>query len=314
MDSGTSLSLFTPGRGVVLAALILLVAAMASGVATAQELSPRALWPMPNGTNVLVVGYQRTTGDIVTDPSLPITGVDSTIDFLQFSYQRGFGLLGRSANVQLSLPYSEGRTEGTVDGVFLTRDTSGFTDARARFSINLIGAPSMDTAGFRALVADPGLIIGASLIVQPPTGEYESDKVINLGTNRWAAKPAVGLIWPMRPSWLLEFEVGIWLFGDNDDFLGQTREQDPLLSSEVHLVKQIRPGFWVSLDANYYEGGQTHIGDLSQANFQRNSRAGLTAYFAVKGRHAIRSSFSSGTVTESGGDYDIFTLSYLYVW
>jgi hypothetical protein len=287
---------------------------MACGTATAQELSPRAYWPMPNGSNVLVVGYQRTTGDIVTDPSLPLTGVDSKIDFLQLSYQRGFGLFGRSANLQLSLPYSWGLTEGTIDGVFLSRETSGFTDARARFSINLMGAPSMDNAGFRALIADPGLIIGASLTVQPPTGEYESDKVINLGTNRWAAKPAVGLIWPMHPSWLLEIDVGVWLFGNNDDFLGQTREQDPLWSSEIHLVKQFGPRFWVSLDANYYVDGQTNIGDTVQANFQRNSRAGVTFYGRIKGRHGVRSSFSTGTVTESGGDYDIFTLSYLYAW
>jgi hypothetical protein len=291
-----------------------MVTVTACDIATAQELSPRAYWPMPNGSNVLAVGYQRTSGDIVTDPSLPLTGVDSTIDFLQVSYQRGFGLFGRSANVQLSLPYSKGKTEGTVEGVFLTRETSGFTDARARFSIKLRGVPSMDLAGFRAFLTDPKLIIGASLTVQPPTGEYESDKVINLGTNRWAAKPSVGLVWPMRPSWLLEFDVGVWLFGDNDDFLGQTREQDPLWSSEIHLVKQIGPRFWASLDANYYVGGQTNIGATVQANFQRNSRAGVTFYGRIKGRHGMRSSFSTGTVTESGGDYDIFTLTYVYAW
>ena len=269
---------------------------------------------MPNGTNVLVLGYQHTSGDIVTDPSLPLTGVDSKIDFLQVAYQRSFGLFGRTANVQLSLPYSRGSTEGIVDGEFLSRETSGFTDSRVRFSINLRGAPSMDNAAFRALLQDPRLIIGASLLVQPPTGEYESDKAINLGTNRWAAKPAVGLIWPIRPDLLFEADVGVWLFGDNDDFLGQTREQDPLLSTEFHLVKQFGPRFWASLDANFYVGGQTNIGDSNPANFQRNSRAGVTFYGRTKGGHAIRSSFSTGTVTESGGDYDVFTLSYLYAW
>jgi hypothetical protein len=291
-----------------------MVAAMAHGNAAAQELAPRAYWPMPSGTNVLVVGYQHTSGDIVTDPSLPITGVDSNIDFLQLAYQRGFSWFGRSANVQLSLPYSKGKTEGIIDGVFRSRETSGLADARLRLSINLRGAPSMDGAGFRAMLQDPKLIIGASLVFQPPTGEYEPDKVINLGPNRWTMKPGVGLIWPIRPSWLLEFDVGVWLFGDNDDFLSQTRAQDPLLSTEIHLVKQIRPGFWASLDANYYVGGETQIGNASKTNFQRNSRAGVTVYFPIKGRHALRSSFSTGTVTESGGDYDIFTLSYLYAW
>lgn len=287
---------------------------LACGIVTAQELTPRAYWPMPDGTNVLVFGYQRSTGDIVTDPSLPLIGVDSEIDYLQIAYQRSFGVFGRSASLQLSLPYSRGSTEGIVDGTFQSRDTSGLTDARARFSINLKGAPSMAAAGFQALRAHPRVIVGASLLVQAPTGEYESDKVINLGTNRWSVRPAIGVIWPMAPRWLFEFEVGAWFFSDNDDFLGQTREQDPILSTEFHLIRRIRPGFWASLDANFYVGGRTNVGENTQANLQRNSRVGATLVFPIRGRHAIRGGFSTGVVTESGGDYEIYTLSYIYAW
>jgi len=287
---------------------------IACGIATAQELTPRAYWPMPDGTNVLVLGYQRSTGDIVTDPSLPLIGVDSEIDYLQIAYQRSFDAFGRSASLQLSLPYSRGSTEGIVEGAFRSRDTSGLTDARARFSINLKGAPSMAAAGFQALRTHPRVIVGASLLVQAPTGEYESDKVINLGTNRWSVRPAVGVIWPLHPRWLFEFEVGAWFFSGNDDFLGQTREQDPILSTEFHLIRRIRPGFWASLDANFYVGGRTNVGENTQANLQRNSRVGATLVFPIRGRHALRGGFSTGVVTESGGDYEIYTLSYIYAW
>jgi hypothetical protein len=160
----------------------------------------------------------------------------------------------------------------------------------------------------------PRTIVGASLLVQLPTGEYESDKLINLGTNRWAVKPAVGVIWPLRPTWLLEAEVGAWFFSDNDDFLGRTREQDPILSTEIHLVKRIQPGFWASLDANFYVGGRTVVDGTRRADLQRNSRVGVTLVFPVKGRHALRGSFSSGVATESGGDFNMFNLSYLYAW
>jgi hypothetical protein len=172
----------------------------------------------------------------------------------------------------------------------------------------------MDAAGLRALRNDPHTIVGASLLIQAPTGEYEPDKVINLGTNRWSAKPAIGVIWPIKPTWLFEFEVGAWLFGDNNEFLGQTRSQDALLSTEFHLVKRIRPGFWASLDANFYVGGRTKIDDEVRGDFQRNSRVGVTLVVPLKGRHALRSSYSTGVVTESGGDFEIFTLSYLYAW
>lgn len=284
------------------------------GVVSAQELAPRAYWPAPVGTNVAVVAYQRNTGDIVIDPSLPITGVESEIDYLQLSYQRFFSLFGRTASAQVSLPYADGFTEGFVEGEFRQRTTTGLTDARVRFAINLRGAPAMDAAGFQALRQDPKTIIGASIVVQAPTGDYDGDRLINLGTNRWAVKPALGMIVPLHPTWLFEIEVGAWLFGDNDDFLGQTRKQEPIISTEAHLIKRIRPGFWVSLDANYYTGGETRIGADFSDDLQRNARAGLTLVFPVKGRYALRAGFSTGISTRSGGDFEIYTLGGAYAW
>ena len=301
-------------KGWIACIVRLLVPAFLCGTVSAQELTPRAYWPTPNGTNVFVVAYQKSAGDIVTDPSLPLTGVDSDIDYLQLSYQRTFSLGGRTTTMQLSLPYSRGETAGVLDGEFLSRSTSGLGDTRVRLSYNIKGAPSMDRAGFQALRAAPQTIVGASLLVQAPTGDYDADKLINIGTNRWSIKPAIGVIWPIRATWLLEFEVGAWFFGDNDDFLDETRKQDPILSTEFHVIKRIRSGFWASLDANFYVGGRTSVSGNEQANLQRNSRLGATVVYPFKGRHAIRSSFSTGVVAESGGDFEMFTLSYIYAW
>ncbi len=140
---------------------------------------------------MLVVGYQYSVGDIVTDPSLPIAGVESRINFAQVSYQRTVSLFGRTTNLQLNLPYSRGLTEGFVEGEFRNRHISAIADARVRLSVNLRGAPAMDAAGFQALRAKPRTIVGASLLIQSPTGGYEPDKLINAGTNRWAVKPAL---------------------------------------------------------------------------------------------------------------------------
>ena len=294
--------------------LVIAWSLLMSGYAAAQELAPRAYWPAPVGTNVAVLSYQRNSGDILIDPSLPITGVESEIDYLQVGYQRFFGLFGRTAAAQLSLPYADGFTEGAVEGEFQRRNTTGFTDARLRLMINLRGAPAMDAGGFQALRADPQTIIGASLLIQAPTGAYDSDRLINLGTNRWALKPALGMIVPLRPTWLFEIELGAWFFGDNDDFLGETRKQDPILSTEIHLIKRIRPGFWASLDANYYTGGETRIGDEFRDDLQRNARAGFTLVFPIRRRHALRAGFSTGISTRSGGDFEMYSLSWAYAW
>jgi hypothetical protein len=285
-----------------------------SATALAQELAPRAYWPAPKGTNLLVVGYQLSRGDVVTDPSLPITGVESTTNFAQVTYQRTLSLFGRTSNLQFNLPYTWGSTEGFAEGEFRSRSISAFSDARMRLSINLRGAPTMDMAAFQALRAKPRTIVGVSVLVQAPTGGYEPDKLINASSNRWSIKPAIGVIWPMRPTWLLEFEFDAWFFGDNDEFLGTTRQQDPILSGEVHLVKRIRPGFWASLDATYYFGGRTTIGEGLRDDQQQNSRFGATVLLPFKRRHAIRVSLSTGLTTTAGGDFENFSLSYAYVW
>jgi len=282
--------------------------------AFAQELAPRAYWPAPAGTNLLVVGYQYSVGDIATDPSLSITGGESKMNFAQVSYQRTVSLFGRTTNMQFNLPYSHGLTEGFVEGEFRSRHVSAIADARVRLSINLRGAPTMDADGFQALRAKPRTIVGASLMIQAPTGGYEPDKLINAGTNRWAVKPALGVIWPMRPSWLLELELGAWFYTDNDNFQQQNRQQDPILSTEFHLVKRFRPGFWASLDLNYYVGGRTIIDNVEQSDLQRNSRIGATVVIPFKERHAIRASLSTGIITEFGGDFESFSLSYGYAW
>ena len=285
-----------------------------SADASAQELAPRTYWPAPTGTNVIVLGYQYTTGDIVTDPTLPVTGIDSSINYAQITYQHTNNWFGRTANVQLNLPYTWGSSKGVFDDRPVARNITGITDIRARASINLLGAPAMDTTEFQALRAKPRTIIGASITVQAPTGSYDPDKLINAGTNRWALKPAVGLIWPIHPTWLIEAEIGTWFYGDNDDFFGQTRKQDPILSSEFHLVKRIRPGLWASLDLNYYRGGETQIGQEIKAGSQRNSRAGATLVIPFKRQNAFRISYSTGLTTKTGGDFEMFSLNYLYAW
>jgi hypothetical protein len=298
------------GTSAIFLAVSLFVACPANG----QQLLPRAYWPSPDGTDLLIVSYQKNTGDIIADPSLPITGVESDIDFLQFSYQRTFSAWDRTATMQISLPFSRGITEGTVNDEFRSRSVSGLADMQARFSVNLLGAPSMDTAGFQALRQNPRTVVGASLLVTAPTGVYESDKILNIGTNRWSAKPAVGVIWPLRPTWLLEFEVGAWLFQDNRNFLGLTRSQGPILSTEFHVVKRFRPGFWLSLDANFYVGGKTRLAGADAINLQRNSRVGLTGVFPIRPGHALRGSVSTGAITETGGDFEIFSLAYVHSW
>jgi hypothetical protein len=280
---------------------------------SAQELTPRAYWPAPHGTKIFVAGYSYSTGDIVTDPSLPLVGVDSRIGTSVLAYQQTTSIAGRTANVQFELPYVDGTTVGMVEGQSLERDVSGTGDLSATISVNLMGAPSMTRSEFQAFRQNPKPILAASIKVVAPTGEYDADKLINVGTNRWAAKVRLGYLHPMPGKWVLEMAAGVWFFEDNDEFLGGTREQEPITALDLSVVKRFKPGFWGSIDANYYLGGRTIVDGSRLEDLQRNSRLGFSLGLPIKGRHAIKASYSTGVLTESGGDYNTIILNYLYL-
>lgn len=297
-------------QSLTLTVLMWVFVGLSAAAAVAQELSPRAYWPAPKGTKVAVAGYSYSFGDVLTDPSLPITGVDSKIHSFVLAYLQTLSVWGRTANLVVELPYVRGTTEGSSQKTPTTRDLSGIGDLRITLSVNLRGAPSMTPAEFQLLRKNPRPILGASVKILLPTGHYEPNKLINVGANRWAVKPELAYTIPIRSRLLLGLELGAWLFQHNDEFLGVTREQDPVVAAEVHLVTRFKPGFWASLDLNHFTGGRSTVGGELRGDLQRNSRIGATIVVPIRGRHGIKVGYSTGVVTESGGDFEEILLSY----
>ena len=169
-------------------------------------------------------------------------------------------------------------------------------------SVNLLGAPTMTPADFQALRAAPHPILGASVKVLAPIGYYDADRLINVGANRWATRFEVGSIVPLHRKWLLELDAGAWVFTDDDDYLPGTREQDPIYNFQAHLIRRFSPGFWASLDANYFIGGRQTIGGNELVDLKSNSRIGATVVVPFAGRNAIKLGYSVSMRTRYGGD------------
>jgi hypothetical protein len=298
-------------RGRAALALLIFLACTAS---FAQELSPRAYWPAPEGTRILALAYAFSSGDVVTDPSLPISGADSTLHRFIAGYFHTLSVFDRTSNVVIELPYAWGTTSGLVGGQFRERNLSNVGDLAVTFSINLTGAPSMNREEFIALTQNPHPILALSLKVVAPTGDYEADKLINVGSNRWAAKAELGYILPLTADWHFELEAGAWFFEDNDDFFGETtREQAPIYAAETHLVRRFGGGRWASLEANFYRGGRTTVGNVERGDLERNSTLGASFLFPVGKRSSLRMALSTGLATTSGGDYRTIVLNYIRV-
>ena len=282
--------------------LIGLFAMLWAASAGAQNLAPRTFWPAPVGTKVLAAGYAHAAGDVLVDPSLPVYGVDSRIHNALLAYLQTFDLGGRTANVLFELPYSDGTTRGIVETGPTRRDFSGFNDIGVTLMINLLGAPAMSPADMQALRANPRPIVGVSVKLLAPTGAYDDERLINVGGNRWATHVKLGAIIPLRPLWLLELEAGAWFLGDDDDYLTGRREQEPIYALEAHLIRRFKPGFWASLEANWYTGGRQTIGGNELVDLKSNSRIGATVVVPFAGRNALKLGYSVSMRTRYGGD------------
>lgn len=279
----------------------------------AQELTPRTYWPAPTGTKVLVTGYSYAEGAVIFDPSTPLYSVDSRVHVGVLAYLHTLDIFGRSSNILVELPYASGKTKGLVGEDPTSRDFSGFADLGVTMTINLFGAPAMTLEDFRAFRADPKPILGASFKIIPPTGHYDSDRLVNVGNNRWASRVQLGSVIPIWPSWLLEINAGIWHFSDNDEFLVGELEQDPIYSAKVNLIKRFRPGLWASLDSTYFRGGRQTLSGNRLEDVQSNTKLGVTLVIPFGGRHAIKLGYADGTKTRFGEDFDQWLIAYQVV-
>ena len=258
----------------------------------------------------LLVGAGQSTGGVLTDPSLPVDDVDAEINAGALGFGHSFGLFGRLATVAIAQPYLDAQFTGTLDGEPAEATRSGIADTKLRFSVNLLGNPAMSPAEFAK--RKPVTTIGASLSVSAPTGEYRGDRLINVGTNRWAFKPEIGVSHPVG-RWILEGAVGVWLFEDNPDFFGgRHREQDPMASLQAHVSYTFRPRLWLSFDATYYDGGESTVDGIAKDDRQSNSRYGLTLSLPVARSQSLKLYWNDGATTRIGSDFSTYGIAWQY--
>ncbi len=284
------------------------------GAGRAQDLAPRAYLITPSGSNAVVLSYSFFDGSVFTDPTLPIEDFKARYHAEILSYYHSFSFFGRSANVTGSLPYAIGNFQATVVGVPRHAYKSGLADSKVRVSVNLKGGPAMSLQEYRNWREK--IVIGASLTVVAPTGQYDPAVVLNPGINRWAFKPEVGFSRRWRNRWALDLYAGGWFFTANNQYFPGTsiRTQQPIAVGESHLNYYVKPRLWVSLDANFWAGGQSAINGFPRADYQRNSRAGGTVAIPIDRHQALKFSYSRGAYISIGGNYQNVSAAWQYSW
>jgi len=300
------------GSNTLLRLLILLSAALCSRAALAQELEARAYAPNPVDARFLVMSYAHSDGDVLLDAASPIEDFEIRSDSLATGLGGTFELASRVASLGIVVPYVDGTATGRVNGVPDRADREGLGDLRLRFTMSLLPGSALSPADFAR--TPPDRTMGISIVVNAPTGQYDGDKLINLGTNRWAFRPEFGGSRRFG-RWNLDGSLGVWLFADNQDFFGgKVRSQDPLPTLQAHLSYTFAPRLWLGASGTWYTGGTTSVDGVSDRNRQDNSRAGLTLAVPVGKRNSIKLAWSKGVTARFGGDLETYSLSWQYLW
>jgi hypothetical protein len=289
--------------------LYVLLFFLLKNLAYSQDLEPRVYANVPKKLNVAAFGYVFMDGNVLTDPSLPISDFTLQSHNLAASYVRTFGLANKLARVQVSLPFTFMDGSAMVNGAMVTGSRTGFADMKVRFGINLLGSPALDKMNFRSF--EQKTILGVSLVTSVPTGRYYGDKRVNIGTNRWGIKPEIGISKKFSHVYA-EAYGGVWFYTDNNDFLGKKMEQKPTYSLQAHASYYFKNNMWVGFNTNWFFGGKTIVDGVSEASEIDNWRVGGTFSTPIGKGQSIKLQYHVGAYTNNGLNYYALSAVYQY--
>jgi hypothetical protein len=278
----------------------------------AQDLEPRAYSNSPIGLHFVVAGYAYSTGKFLTDPSLPVENVSIASHVGVLGGATVLNILGQSAKLELIIPYVSLGAKGEVFGKPHARYIDGFSDPLFRFSMNFIGAPALTAAEFSKYRQN--FILGGSIRIGVPLGQYDDNRLVNVGSNRWSLKPEIGFSKAFG-GWTVELAPAVTFYTDNGDFFGgKTREQAQLYSAQAHVSYTFAPGFWLGLDAAYFNGGRTTVDDVENDDRLEGTRFGVTLALPLNRYHSIKLYAATGYNADRHHDFEGFGIAWQTRW
>ncbi len=295
----------------LLAALAFLALCGSAAALQAQDLEPRAFSPVPVSVNFAALGYGYSFGNVLLDPSIPVEDGTGKVHSIIGAYVRTFSFFGMSAKADAIVPFAFGDWEGVLAGQDTSRSATGFGDPSVRLAVNFVGAPALEIPRF--MTYRQKTVVGASLRVVAPLGQYDNTKLINLGTNRWTFIPRIGASRRLG-HWNLEGVGSVWLFTANPDVQGRHLQQDPLWTIQGSVSYVFDGGAWLAVNGGWGSGGRATVDGVTGSERQENTRFGATFAYPLTRRASLKLAWIGGASTRLGADFDSLILLYQYRW
>ena len=265
------------------------------------------------GTNQLELSYTHVRANASIDTSLIVAGAKLDIDQGIVDYSRYFGFCHHTMWAEASLPIAG--LGGSVSGTTISGSVTGTGDSSYVLGALLKGGPALNGEQFENY--KPAATLGVSLTVTAPTGTYNPNKILNLGSDRWSFKPEVGLAHPFGASrkWEVEGYVKAYFYTDNTSYHGkEILRQESLPGIEGHLSYSLNDRVWASVDSRYSFRGRTFVNGADQGNGQQNFILGSEVNLSLNSRNALVFEFAKALVHQNGPAVTGFSVKYDYTW
>ena len=306
-----------------------------SDPALAVDDGARAYWKTREGSTVVSFQYLnlnlQASGAQQFDPGqyiYPNSDVEANVFIANWA--RHMTLFNRASSLSIGIAGGSARADvsasmppqflppGITPGVAFSQSSSGYADPTVQLDINLIGTSRLKS-NVDLFNYEPTWTVDVAMMLAIPVGEYDEDKLVNMGLNRWWGRLALPVKYHFgvfSPGYMSSLELipSIWVFAENDDFVGQKLENDPILQLEAHLTQDFTPSLFGSLDLLYRSGFQSEISGVEVGEELDIGNFGFTLNYTTTDNLMIRTSFSSNVFGDNDVDNSVLRLQFVYVW
>jgi hypothetical protein len=279
----------------------------------AQFTDPRTYDNTPVGVNELELDYAYVHSNTSIDTSLIVADAELNLNQGTIDYTRYFSFVCRMAWVEAAVPLAG--LDGSVIGTNINGSSTGAGDSSYQLAMLLKGGPALNVAQFASY--KPATTVGMSLTITAPTGLYNADKVLNLGSDRWSFKPEIAVSHPFGPEKKWEFDgyANAYFYTDNTSYHGMgILRQQALPGLEGHIIYSFTSNVWASLDTRYSFGGNTFVNGVNQNNAQQNFILGSEINISLNSQNSIVFEFAKALAHQNGPTAAGFAVKYTYVW
>jgi hypothetical protein len=300
-------------RGLALPTFVAIVATWFPGVLHAQFTDPRNYSNLPVGFNQLELDYSVAHANSSIDPSIVVGTADLKLNEAAVAYTRSFGIVHHLAWVKAAVPLAS--VSGSVSGTGISGSVKGAGDATLEIATLLKGGTVLSVADFASY--SPATTVAVSLIITGPSGEYDPDRLLNLGSDRWSFKPQIAISLPFGSDqkWEADCYAGVYFFTDNTAYRGrEVLRQAPLLGVEAHISYSFTSRLWTSLDASYLFRGDVVVDDVDQHDSQKHLTVGTETNWSLTSQNALAIVLAKSVVHENAPAYTAVALKFFHSW